>query len=285
MKERKAAFKFLQWAFLVVPNFYTVMRFLCQLISGPFAGQLLGYAPKKGDALRVWRELDVDACSPWFRNIGRNKKSVAIDLPYSRRPRVSRGQTGPWASRSVFASVCEAESGFRFINGFPDPEPGRPQTPVLALLQRQRKKEKGESGGTTVAVSIPESTHNLMEGIIPTYGRIGTIRGPSGSSVTGIAQNHQRVAHQAEIEAAIGAWTRVRSAEEVEARCAEARVPVGRVVSVCEIVDGEQEVWVPRKMPGTFPQLEGCNPTPRRAGPDLGIAAEMDRLRGEGVIE
>jgi crotonobetainyl-CoA:carnitine CoA-transferase CaiB-like acyl-CoA transferase len=78
---------------------------LGQLIAGPFAGQLLGYvglrpcarplaeersqfgaeiikveAPKKGDPLRVWRELDVDGCSPWFRSIGRNKKSVAIDL-------------------------------------------------------------------------------------------------------------------------------------------------------------------------------------------------------------
>ena len=34
------------------------------------------------------------------------------------------GQTGPWASRGGYASVCEAESGFRFINGYPDPETG-----------------------------------------------------------------------------------------------------------------------------------------------------------------
>ena len=33
-----------------------------------------------GDPLRVWRELDVDGVSPWFRSLGRNKKSVAIDL-------------------------------------------------------------------------------------------------------------------------------------------------------------------------------------------------------------
>jgi crotonobetainyl-CoA:carnitine CoA-transferase CaiB-like acyl-CoA transferase len=60
-----------------------------QLIAGPFAGQLLGQfgaevikiePPKVGDPLRVWRELDVDGTSPWFRSIGRNKKSVAIDL-------------------------------------------------------------------------------------------------------------------------------------------------------------------------------------------------------------
>ena len=30
--------------------------------------------------MRVWRELDVDGVSPWFRSLGRNKKSVSIDL-------------------------------------------------------------------------------------------------------------------------------------------------------------------------------------------------------------
>ena len=82
---------------------------LGQLIAGPFAGQLLGYIsssistlppltfqpincrhfgaevikvepPKIGDPLRVWREIDLDGTSPWFRSIGRNKKSVTIDL-------------------------------------------------------------------------------------------------------------------------------------------------------------------------------------------------------------
>ncbi|KAJ6619242.1 CoA-transferase family III domain-containing protein [Mycena sp. CBHHK59/15] len=413
---------------------------LGQLIAGPFAGQLLGQfgaeiikvePPKRGDPLRFWRELDEDGCSPWFRSIGRNKKSIAIDLykpegrelvrklalrsdvllenfkpgtlekwsldPASLHPhnpdliytRVSGyGQTGPWAPRPGYASVCEAESGFRFINGFPDAETGGLSGPpvrpnislgdsvaglhaafgtVLALLQRQNKRKRGEAGGTTVDVSILESMLNLMEGIIPEYDRKGKVRGPSGSSVTGIvptnaypclpapsapdtpvyivigangdsiytrlmhrvgaphlagpahAQNHQRVAAQAEIEVAISAWTRVRSAEEVGAGMAEAGVPVGRVVSVREVVDGEQvrargsvqDVWVPRragereggdgwhvKMAGTFPVLEGCDPKPRWAGPDLGAhtdevllgdlglgVEEVGRLRDEGIVE
>lgn len=37
-------------------------------------------APHVGDPLRVWRELDVDGVSPWWRSIARNKKSVTIDL-------------------------------------------------------------------------------------------------------------------------------------------------------------------------------------------------------------
>ena len=34
------------------------------------------------------------------------------------------GQNGPWSSRPGYASVCEAQSGFRYINGHPDPETG-----------------------------------------------------------------------------------------------------------------------------------------------------------------
>ncbi|KAF8896016.1 CoA-transferase family III domain-containing protein [Infundibulicybe gibba] len=228
-----------------------------QLIAGPFAGQLLGQfgaevikvePPNVGDPLRVWRELDVDGTSPWFRSIGRNKKSVAIDLrkpegrqlvkqlaiksdvllenfkpgtlerwslgPTDLHPhnpsliftRVSGyGQTGPWAPRPGYASVCEAESGFRYINGFPAENGGLAGPPVrpnmslgdsvaglhaafgtvLALLGRQRRPRDGKTG-ITVDVSIVESMLNLMEGIIPEYDRKGKTRGPSGSSVTGI---------------------------------------------------------------------------------------------------
>ncbi|KAI0090802.1 CoA-transferase family III [Irpex rosettiformis] len=117
------------------------------------------------------------------------------------------GQTGPWSSRGGYASVCEAESGFRYINGYPDPETGALSGPpvrpnislgdsvaglhaafgtVLALLSRKAKQANGHAGGQTVDVSIFESMINLMEGIIPEYDRKGKIRGPSGSSVTGI---------------------------------------------------------------------------------------------------
>ncbi|KAF5363216.1 hypothetical protein D9758_008400 [Tetrapyrgos nigripes] len=353
-----------------------------QLIAGPFAGQLLGQfgaevikvePPNVGDPLRVWRELDVDGTSPWFRSIARNKKSVAIDLrkeegrelvkrlaiqsdvlienfkpgtlekwnlgPANLHPynpsliftRVSGyGQTGPWAPRPGYASVCEAESGFRYINAFPDPATGGLSGPpvrpnislgdsvaglhaafgtVLALLARKREKNGGK--GMTVDVSILESMLNLMEGIVPEYDRKGKIRGPSGSSVTGIVptnaypclpdesspssssssdsdsttydyivigangdtiynrlmhtidrsdltgpqflHNHHRVQRQKDIEDAISSWTKKRTAQEVLDRMNEAGVPVGRVVSVKDIVESEQvvgrgavrEVWVP----------------------------------------
>lgn len=406
---------------------------LGQVIAGPFCGQLLGHfgaevikiePPSVGDPLRVWRELDVDGVSPWFRSLGRNKKSVAIDLrkdegrelvkrlaaksdvilenfkpgtlekwglgPSDLHPlnpsliftRVSGyGQTGPWASRPGYASVCEAESGFRYINGNVDPKtdghagpPVRPNISlgdsvaglhaafgtVLALMSRQRLAAHGKQTGQTVDISIMESMMNLMEGIVPEYDRKGKVRGPSGSSVTGIvptnaypclpspstaglptyiivsangdtlytrlmrvigredltgplyAHNHHRVARQAEIEAAITEWTSSRSAEDVYELLEAAGVPVGRVLSVREIVEHEQvkardaveDVWVQKedggwnvKMSRVFPILQGSDAKTRWAGPDLGAhteevmeedlglgSDEVSRLRRDGVI-
>ncbi|KAG5642511.1 hypothetical protein DXG03_002612 [Asterophora parasitica] len=352
-----------------------------QLIAGPFAGQLLGLVKQ----LAIKSDVIIENFKPGTLE----KWSLAPADLHPHNPsliftRVSGyGQSGPWAPRPGYASVCEAESGFRYINGFPDPVSGdlagppvRPNISlgdsvaglhaafgtVLALLGRQRNT----SNGTTVDVSIVESMLNLMEGIIPEYDRKGKTRGPSGSSVTGIvptnaypclptssspasastptyvvigangdsiyarlmhaigrqdltgpsyAQNHHRVARQPEIEAAISEWTGQRSVEEVEEVMKGAGVPVGRVVSVREVVEGEQirargavrDVWVDDakgegegwnvKMQGTFPVIDGVDPQPRWAGPDLGshtdevlihdlgLSSEsVAHLRHEGII-
>lgn len=99
-------------------------------------------------------------------------------------------------------------------------------------------------------------------------------------------------------------------------------VPAGRVVTVKEVVEGEQvkargairEVWVPGtgggsqegsesvgwnvKMQGTFPVLEGVDPQPKWAGPDLGFHTDevlmedlglssdaVAKLKRDGIIE
>jgi crotonobetainyl-CoA:carnitine CoA-transferase CaiB-like acyl-CoA transferase len=59
-----------------------------QLIAGPFTGCMLGYfgaevikiePPGSGDPLRNWRVLR-DGTSLWWRSLGRNKKSVSLNL-------------------------------------------------------------------------------------------------------------------------------------------------------------------------------------------------------------
>lgn len=59
-----------------------------QLIAGPFAGTILSYfgadvikvEPPTGDQVRDYRELDTTKTSLWWYSLGRNKKSVAIDM-------------------------------------------------------------------------------------------------------------------------------------------------------------------------------------------------------------
>ncbi len=105
------------------------------------------------------------------------------------------GQSGPMSSYPGYASTCEAYGGFRYLNGFADRPPVRPNLSLgdtlaamhavigvlLALLAR------GDRGnGQVVDVSIFESVYNMMEAVVPEYSATGTVREPSGSTLTGI---------------------------------------------------------------------------------------------------
>lgn len=219
-----------------------------QLIAGPFAGCMLGYfgaevikiePPESGDAIRGWRVVE-EGTSLWWRSIGRNKKSITLDLKQAEGQQIARqlmdsadviienfrpgvveawglgpedikktnpkcvyarisgyGQTGPYASKAGFASVCEGISGFRYVNGFADQAPVRPNLSIgdtiagihaalgiaLALLERERNSE-GE--GQVVDIALYESMFNLMEAVVPEFDGAGVVRQPSGTTVTGI---------------------------------------------------------------------------------------------------
>lgn len=105
------------------------------------------------------------------------------------------GQTGPYARKPGFASVTEAFSGFRHLNGFPGDAPVRPNLStgdtvaglhaalgiLLALIERRQADE-----GQVVDIALYESMFNLMEGVVPEYSGTGEIRGASGTTITGI---------------------------------------------------------------------------------------------------
>ncbi len=107
------------------------------------------------------------------------------------------GQTGPYASRPGFASVCEGIGGLRHLNGFPGGPPVRTNLSLgdslsglhaalgilLALIERDGD---APSEGQVVDVALFESVFNLLEGVVPEYDGAGVVRGPSGSTVTGI---------------------------------------------------------------------------------------------------
>ncbi|MFT5504953.1 MAG: crotonobetainyl-CoA:carnitine CoA-transferase CaiB-like acyl-CoA transferase [Gammaproteobacteria bacterium] len=105
------------------------------------------------------------------------------------------GQTGPYAEKPGFASVCEGISGFRYVNGHPGEAPVRPNLSIgdtisgihAALGITMALLEKNKSGqGQVVDVALYESMFNLMEAVIPEYDGARVIREPSGSTVTGI---------------------------------------------------------------------------------------------------
>ena len=220
-----------------------------QLLAGPFAGTLLAYfgaevikvePPGDGDPIRGWRLLDNQGTSYWWRSLGRNKKSLTLNLrdqqgrallgkllddadvlienfkpgtmekwglgpeevkqtnPDLIYTRISGyGQTGPYSHKPGYASVTEAYSGFRYINGFEGNVPARPNLSLgdsvaglhaamgilLALLAR---KNHGDTNGQVVDVALYESMFNLMEGIVPEYSGAGEVREPAGSTITGI---------------------------------------------------------------------------------------------------
>lgn len=111
------------------------------------------------------------------------------------------GQTGPYAPRPGYASVTEAFSGFRAVNGFPGDAPVRPNLSlgdsvaglhaafgvVLALLAQRNPETAGAvATGQVVDVALYESMYNLMEGVIPEFAAAGAVRQPSGTTLTGI---------------------------------------------------------------------------------------------------
>jgi crotonobetainyl-CoA:carnitine CoA-transferase CaiB-like acyl-CoA transferase len=106
------------------------------------------------------------------------------------------GQTGPLATRPGFASVCEGFGGFRHINGFPGETSVRPNLSigdtlaalhaVIGILLALQQRANAHGSGQVVDVAIYESVFNMLESVVPEYDAAGIVRGPSGSTLTGI---------------------------------------------------------------------------------------------------
>ncbi|KKW63690.1 CoA transferase [Mycolicibacterium elephantis] len=221
------------------------------LISGPFAGRLLGdmgaevvkiEPPGAPDPLRTWGQAELDGHRFFWTVHARNKKAVTLDLrkPAGRelflelversdivvenfRPgtlekwdlgydvlrernrgvilvRVSGyGQTGPEAHKAGYASVAEAASGLRHMNGFPGGPPPRLALSLGdslagmfaaqgALAALYRRTVTGE--GQVVDAALTEACLAVQESTIPDYDVGGVVRGPSGTRLEGIAPSN-----------------------------------------------------------------------------------------------
>lgn len=108
------------------------------------------------------------------------------------------GQTGPYASKPGYASVAEAMSGFRYVTGFPDRPPVRPNLSLGdtiagthaafgALMALYHRDIHGSGQGQVVDVAIYEAVFNMMESMLPEYDKLGYVRERSGAKLPGIA--------------------------------------------------------------------------------------------------
>jgi formyl-CoA transferase len=221
------------------------------LISGPFAGRLLGdlgaevikiEPPGQPDPLRTWGQAELDGHHFFWTVHARNKKAATLNLRGAKgrelfldlversdiivenfRPctlekwglgydvlrernrgiilvRVSGyGQTGPEAGKAGYASVAEAASGLRHLNGFPGGPPPRLALSLGdslagmfavqgALAALYRRTITGE--GQVVDAALTESCLAIQESTIPDYDVGGVVRGPSGTRLEGIAPSN-----------------------------------------------------------------------------------------------
>ena len=221
------------------------------LISGPFAGRLLGdmgadvikiEPPGSPDPIRTWGQAEVEGHRFFWTVHARNKRCVTLNLREPRgrdlfldlversdiivenfRPgtlekwnlgydvlrqrnrgiilvRVSGyGQTGPDAGKAGYASVAEAVSGLRHMNGFPGGPPPRLALSLGdtlagmfaaqgALAALYRRTVTGE--GQVVDAALTEACLAVQESTIPDYDVGGVVRGPSGTRLEGIAPSN-----------------------------------------------------------------------------------------------
>jgi crotonobetainyl-CoA:carnitine CoA-transferase CaiB-like acyl-CoA transferase len=276
------------------------------------------------------------------------------------------GQTGPYATRPGYANVAEGFGGMRYVTGFPDRPPARPNLSMgdtlaglhaalgilMALYHRDcRGDAKGTGQGQVVDVAIYEACFNMLESVIPEYDKLGVIRERQGSKISGIvptatyptkdgkyiiiggngdsiykrlmlaagredlandsqlSHNEGRVEREPMIDAAIEAWTRAHTYEELHAVLEQAGVPNGPIYNAADIVSdphyqargmfeeadlGEGETV---KLPTFAPKLSATPGGTEWIGPALGAhnrevygewlgmnEEEILQLQTEGVI-
>jgi formyl-CoA transferase len=105
------------------------------------------------------------------------------------------GQTGPYRERPGFAAIAEGMAGLRYVTGFPDRPPVRPNLSIgdtiaslHGVIGALMALHSGK--GQIVDVALYEAMFNCMESLLPEYAAQGYVRERSGSTLPGIAPSN-----------------------------------------------------------------------------------------------
>lgn len=108
------------------------------------------------------------------------------------------GQTGPNRDRPGFGIIGEGLSGLRGIIGDPDRPPSRAAVPLTdymtgvyaalgTMIALYHRKDTGK--GQCIDATLYESAFTVMEGLVPTYEKLGIVAQRAGGRLPGHAPN------------------------------------------------------------------------------------------------
>lgn len=114
------------------------------------------------------------------------------------------GQTGPMRDQAGFGSVGESMGGLRYVTGFPERAPVRPNLSigdalaslhgVIGTMMALHHRDKNGGKGQVVDVALYEAVFNMMEGSLPEFDMFGVIRERTGTNLTGIVPSNTYLA-------------------------------------------------------------------------------------------
>src|SRR5262249_33721519 len=118
------------------------------------------------------------------------------------------GQSGPYRDQTGFGAIAESMGGLRYVTGFPDRPPVRPNLSigdalaslhgVIGVLMALHHRNANGGKGQVVDVALYEAVFNMMEGALPEYDMFGETRERTGSNLTGIVPSNTYVTRDAQ---------------------------------------------------------------------------------------
>ena len=110
------------------------------------------------------------------------------------------GQSGPYRDQTGFGAIAESMGGLRYVTGFPDRPPVRPNLSIgdalaslhgvigvlMALHHRDANGGRRSGKGQVVDVALYEAVFNMMEGALPEFDLFNETRERTGTNLTGI---------------------------------------------------------------------------------------------------
>lgn len=122
------------------------------------------------------------------------------------------GQSGPYRDQTGFGAIAESMGGLRYVTGFPDRPPVRPNLSIgdalaslhgvigvlMALRHRDANGGRSSGKGQVVDVALYEAVFNMMEGALPEYDLFKETRERTGTNLTGIVPSNTYLTRDAQ---------------------------------------------------------------------------------------